>query len=471
MRSVRRVLVVLAVMATVIGGIATIASAGTPPDITIVGGPAAVSDGLASHLELCAPGSVSRVGDIDRFATAARLSERFTTADTVFVATGTNFPDAMAAGAIAAQIGAPILLATRDSIPQPTRTALNRFAPSTIVLLGGTAAISDAVETRLAADFGTVVRIAGVDRYATAAGVSHWFFSEPTSVDTVYLALGTRFVDTIVAGPAATRDGAPVLLTTRDRVPAVTMTEIERLAPTNIVIVGSTSAVTLAVEGALTDAGYVVTRLAGPSRWATSAAAADAAPAGAKMFIVTGDNFPDGLATIPVAQGAPILLVRHTELHQVTADAVARRIGSPCDGWTPPFPQVGSGKRVIYSLSEHQIWMIDGNEQLVDTYPVTGRRGIPHTGTYRVFSKSIKAYAPYGGITMRHMVRFVRPGTWGNQWSYGFHSIPRYSNGQPMQTEAELGSYGSGGCVRQADYKAEAMYAWAGIGTTVIVIP
>jgi lipoprotein-anchoring transpeptidase ErfK/SrfK len=65
----------------------------------------------------------------------------------------------------------------------------------------------------------------------------------------------------------------------------------------------------------------------------------------------------------------------------------------------------------------------------------------------------------------------VRPGTWGNQWSYGFHSIPRYPGGQPMQTEAQLGTHRSGGCVRQADFKAIALYAWASIGTTVHAIP
>ena len=72
---------------------------------------------------------------------------------------------------------------------------------------------------------------------------------------------------------------------------------------------------------------------------------------------------------------------------------------------------------------------------------------------------------------MRDMVRFVRPGTWGNQWAYGFHSIPRYPNGNPMQTEDQLGTFRSGGCVRQADHKAAAMYDWASIGTTVHAIP
>jgi hypothetical protein len=137
----------------------------------------------------------------------------------------------------------------------------------------------------------------------------------------------------------------------------------------------------------------------------------------------------------------------------------------------PPYPDVGSGKRIIYSNSEQRIWLIDDDDLLVDTYPVTGRIGIPHNGTYEVYSKSVNAWAPYGGITMKHMVRFVRPGTWGNRWAYGFHSIPRYANGQPMQTEDELGYYGSGGCVRQPDYKAAVLFEWAELGTTVHAIP
>ena len=139
--------------------------------------------------------------------------------------------------------------------------------------------------------------------------------------------------------------------------------------------------------------------------------------------------------------------------------------GSEAPAPPPPYPEVGSGKRIIYSNSGQQIWLIDENERLVDTYPVSGRIGIPHDGTYTVYSKSVNAWAPYGGITMKHMVRFVRPGTWGNRWAYGFHSIPRYSNGDPMQTEAELGYYRSGGCVRQADHKAYALFQWSTIAT------
>ena len=141
----------------------------------------------------------------------------------------------------------------------------------------------------------------------------------------------------------------------------------------------------------------------------------------------------------------------------------------------PPYPDVGSGKRIIYTNSGQRIWLIDENDNLVVTYLVTGKEGIPPPGTYTVFSKSVQAYAPYGGITMKYMVRFVKPYSiikpngQINQWSYGFHGIPIYPDGTQLNTQ--LGQFGSGGCVRQPDHRAAALYDWTPIGTTVHVLP
>lgn len=134
----------------------------------------------------------------------------------------------------------------------------------------------------------------------------------------------------------------------------------------------------------------------------------------------------------------------------------------------PPYPDVGEGKRIIYSNREQRIWLVDERNQLVDTYLVSGREGVPAPGTYHIFSKSVNAWAGHNGITMKWMARFARA---RSGLAIGLHAIPRYSNGQPMQTENELGYYRSGGCVRQPDDKAKALYGWAPIGTTVIVLP
>ena len=129
-------------------------------------------------------------------------------------------------------------------------------------------------------------------------------------------------------------------------------------------------------------------------------------------------------------------------------------------------PDSGNGRRIVYSNSEQRVWWVDATERVVESYAVSGRRGVPNPGTYQVFSKSPLAWAGHDGITMKHMVRFAH----GQSLAIGFHAIPRFPDGSPLQTEAELGGYRSAGCVRQADHNAEALYNWAEVGTTVVVL-
>lgn len=136
----------------------------------------------------------------------------------------------------------------------------------------------------------------------------------------------------------------------------------------------------------------------------------------------------------------------------------------------PPFPALppdsGTGRRIVYDDSAQRVWIVEATGIIRDSYLVSGRRGVPNPGVYQVYSKSAKAWAGHDGITMNHMVRFAH----GRNLSIGFHSIPRYGSGTPMQTEAQLGTYRSAGCVRQADHQAQALFDWAAIGDTVVVV-
>ncbi|MDQ3690051.1 MAG: glycosyl hydrolase family 18 protein, partial [Chloroflexota bacterium] len=118
----------------------------------------------------------SRLAGADRYGTSARVSSGSYAPGVpiAYVATGSNFPDALAAGPAAAKGGGPVLLTQGSSIPAAIATELTRLKPRRIVVLGGTAVISDAVVTRLRgyATTGVVTRIAGSDRYATAARTS-----------------------------------------------------------------------------------------------------------------------------------------------------------------------------------------------------------------------------------------------------------------------------------------------------------
>lgn len=131
-----------------------------------------------------------------------------------------------------------------------------------------------------------------------------------------------------------------------------------------------------------------------------------------------------------------------------------------------PYPNVGSGRRIVYSNTDQRIWLIEETGELYKTHLVSGRRGIPAAGRYNVFSKSRYAYAYSDGITMEFMVRFAR-----TELNYGFHSIPIYPDKRPLQTPAQLGTRRSGGCVRQIWDDAQITFEWAPVGTRVIVLP
>ena len=126
----------------------------------------------------------------------------------------------------------------------------------------------------------------------------------------------------------------------------------------------------------------------------------------------------------------------------------------------------GNGRRVVYSKNQMRVWIIDDNNVLVRTYRVSGRFGQPTPGTYHVYSRSpFTCNIDHPNICMRFMVRFAR-GPLGD--NIGFHEIPK-RDGVPVQSDSQLGQALSGGCVRQATADAEFMWAFAGVGTTVVV--
>jgi LAS superfamily LD-carboxypeptidase LdcB/putative cell wall-binding protein len=218
-----------------------------PSRIVIIGLRGAVSDAVAQRLDAYdTGGGVTRVGGGDRYATAAAISAaHFPQAVPVaYVATGANFPDALAGGVAASVAGAPLLLVGRDVIHDATRAELGRLAPGRIVIIGGTGAVSDSVARALRTYTrdGSVTRIAGADRYATAVAVSRAAF--PSGASAAFVATGRSFPDAMVAVPAAARSGAPLLLVPGTSAPAAVEAEVRRLAPNRLVLLGGTAALT-----------------------------------------------------------------------------------------------------------------------------------------------------------------------------------------------------------------------------------
>jgi glucose/arabinose dehydrogenase/putative cell wall-binding protein len=273
--------------------------------------------------------NVFRLAGADRYATAAAVSAATSVpgVPVAYVATGADFADALAGGAAAAHGGGPLLLVTRTSIPGSTASELARLDPGRIVVLGGTGAVSSDVMTQLGAyTSGTVTRLAGADRYATAAAISAATFTP--GVPAAFVATGATFADALAGVPAAAHFDGPLLLTRAGSLPSATTNELNRLNPQRIFVLGGTGAISNAVAsalGAYTDG--AVTRLAGADRYATAAAVAAATWARANsVYVATGLNFPDGLAGGAAAGrgGVPLLLVRTNDVPSVTGQAVIR---------------------------------------------------------------------------------------------------------------------------------------------------
>ena len=95
---------------------------------------------------------MSRLSGSDRYATAAAISAGWAPGvPVVYVATGLNFPDALAGAAAAGALGAPLLLVTGTTVPAATAAELARLKPGRIVILGGSGAVSDSVASQLRA--------------------------------------------------------------------------------------------------------------------------------------------------------------------------------------------------------------------------------------------------------------------------------------------------------------------------------
>jgi putative cell wall-binding protein len=280
---------------------------------------------LGSVLRVAASTPVERLAGRDRYATAAAVVREFAPgAPVAYVASGLAFPDALAGAAAAGAQASPVLLTTPRSVPAATAQALAYLKPKKIVVLGGTASISDAVLKALRSSTGVAVtRIGGANRYVTAAKVSAAV--NPAGVAVAYVASGSSFPDALAGAALAGSQKAPVLLTSGRSLPAETVTELKRLRPARIVVLGGEGVVSSAIATRLKalTAGSV-TRLAGDDRYETAATIAAAMPGARSVYVASGLSFPDALAGAALAakQGVPVLLVTSGSVPPATRNAL-----------------------------------------------------------------------------------------------------------------------------------------------------
>jgi peptidoglycan hydrolase-like protein with peptidoglycan-binding domain len=134
----------------------------------------------------------------------------------------------------------------------------------------------------------------------------------------------------------------------------------------------------------------------------------------------------------------------------------------------PPLPaDSGAGRRVVYDRAGQRVWAVDDDERIIRSWLVSGSRfSNEEPGTHTVYSRSEMSTAWNGQAWLPQMIRYQQT----EIGHIGFHAIPLHvSDDTPYQTTDELGTRLSGGCQRQHNLDAAFLWAFADIGTTVVV--
>ncbi len=264
--------------------------------------------------EIISSDSIDRIAGKDRFLTAIEAADRLKAElggdafSNIVIASGTDFPDALAGAYLAVKKDAPVLLTNAGFAPAVAEYAKNNLkAGGTVYILGGTGAVPEVMETELQKQGITnIERLAGSDRYKTNIEILKEAGVEGQDL---LICSGTGYADSLSASAL----GKPILLVgktlTKDQ-----MNEVDGVLSGSFYTLGGTGAVSDEVFDLVNVfATREAERVAGSDRFATSAAIAEKfMPDTVETAVLAyAMNYPDGLAGGPVAYatGSPLLLV------------------------------------------------------------------------------------------------------------------------------------------------------------------
>ena len=254
--------------------------------------------------------AVSRLAGSDRVATNVAVNSQTMKAGApLFIATASDFADALSVGPAVSVLGGSLMLTSPSAMSGASLNLVKTKKPSHIYIIGGTGAVSNAVVSQLkaAAPGVGVTRVSGADRYATSTAILDQFFKS-RSVSTVLIATGRDYPDALTAAAAGGALNAPVLLVDGKAAKSVTGAAASFLSskkPGKVVLVGGDGVISSTLEASLRKSYSGTTRVSGVDRYKTNIAVNDyvsknggAAPTG--LWVATGRDFPDALsAAVP----------------------------------------------------------------------------------------------------------------------------------------------------------------------------
>ncbi|EHQ91981.1 cell wall-binding repeat-containing protein [Desulfosporosinus youngiae] len=266
------------------------------------------------------------------YDTAVEISKRgWDFAPVAVLATGRNFPDALTGTVLARKVNGPLLLTESNRLNPEVAAELKRLGTQEVYLLGGEVALNVGVENSLK-DLGILPRrLSGWDQYGTAAEIAR--AAAPNS-DEAFLVNGELFPDALSISSYAAAQGIPVLLTRSDSLPPETAKALADLGVSEVTLIGGKAVIKDSIEdqlGKLPQPVKVAARYAGYDQYETNTEVLNHLSfATSKVYVATGENFPDALAGAALAgkSNTPILLIPNSALGKSTTAYLNERRAS-----------------------------------------------------------------------------------------------------------------------------------------------
>lgn len=271
-----------------------------------------------------------RFAGLDRYKTAIAISQnRFPEADmtdTVIIARGDHFADAVAGGPLAYLLGGPLLFTQPTKLTDTTKVELQRLKPKKAIILGSVDAVSTTAENTIKGLGISVERFASKNRFETAVKVADFFVKTANdygvTVDSALITNGMGFADPLSASGVGGAYTMPILTAPANYLDNSTYDYLRgNRTIRNFFVIGNTNSIQKEVIDKLVTLGNAtIDRTGGSNSYQVNA------NVGHKFFpsvtaqalvVANGDNFPDGLAIAPMANayGGPLLLTTKSSLH------------------------------------------------------------------------------------------------------------------------------------------------------------
>lgn len=460
------------VPSSVKSAISAIHSANGGVDITIVGGPSAVSGSVVSELRsLITSGSVEQPWTVgDRYTTAARVAARSAqvaseTSRTVparaFIANGTDrfgFVDALALSAVSARTGVPVLLVQSGEVPVSTASALRSLPAGDVIVAGGTTAVSSTVYSRV----GATDRWGGSDRYATSVAIARGARTEGwLTGDTAGVA--AAIPDALTGSTYAARMDGPLLYSEKAALAPATAYYLAGMQGTisSAVVFGGPDVVSIPQERELAGAPSAPLLVA-PS---DSSYVAKKANVKVRAGVNTSEVKLYVGSTLVATRPATTYAVVDFGLVAVPSDGISLRVvaGNPDDKVTETsvryrrlaYPAATS---IVIDKSDFRLYLVK-NDVLVESYPIAiGRPGM-ETPT-RLWKINSKYYTDPNGVYGPRKMRLYAQA--GSSWVYTAYGI--HGTNEPWV----IGTKASHGCIRLYNEDILDLFPRVQLGTLVL---